>query len=201
MAGEELPMPESGPFELEAVVVGQPKRSRWRSYTGPALTVSTVEGTRLALVTHTDDTNYLLTATSGEFIARIKRRTSYGQFGPVRFRFTDVADREIGTAVARGLVKRRQLSLRTEQGRQLLLTWRGYTSIEWQLTDTDPEQLPAPEILGRVTVSTVDAWLGLQQYVVETDSGLDASERRTVIASVVCLHLIRRPPGGGASPG
>ena len=201
MAGEELPMPESGLFELETVVVGQPKRSRWRSYKGPALIVSTVEGTPLALVNHLDDTNYLLTAASGEFIAHIKRRTSYGQFGPVRFRFTDVADREIGTAVAQGLVKRRQLSLRTERGRQLLLTWRGYSSIEWHLTETDPEQLPTPAILGTVTVSTIDSWLGLQQYVVETDSRLDASERRTVIASVVCLHLIRRPPGGEASAG
>ncbi|MFJ9246711.1 hypothetical protein [Streptomyces sp. NPDC101776] len=187
-------MPEAGPFELEAVVVAQPKRSRWRRYEGPVLAVSTVEGTQLALLTHTDDTNSLLTDTSGRFLVHINRRASYGQFGPVRFRFTDVTDRELGTARTHGLINSRQLSLRTGGGRQLLLTRRGYTSIEWQLTETDPEQSPAPEILGRVTVSSIDSVLGLQQYVVETDARLDTSERRTVIASVVCLHLVRRPP-------
>ncbi|WP_043662670.1 hypothetical protein [Streptomyces xylophagus] len=193
-------MSQSGPFELETVVVGQPKRSWWRRYRGPALAVSTVEGTQLALVTHTDDTDSLLTDTSGRSLVRIERHARYGQLGPVRFRFTDVTDREIGTAGTRGLVKSRQLSLRTERGRQLLLTKGGYTSIEWQLTETDPEQSPAPEILGRVTVSTIDAWMGLQQYVVETDARLDASERRTLVASVVCLHLVRRPPGDSSAP-
>ncbi|MFD4607182.1 hypothetical protein ACFWOT_03535 [Streptomyces sp. NPDC058440] len=45
-------MTEPGLFELEAVVVGQPKRSRWRTYVGPALAVSIVEGTPLAWVTY-----------------------------------------------------------------------------------------------------------------------------------------------------
>jgi hypothetical protein len=187
-------MPEAGPFALETVVVTQPKRSRWRRYRGPALAVSTVEGTQLALLTHTDDTNSLLTDTSGRFLVHVNRRASYGQFGPVRFRFTDVTHREIGTARTHGLIKSRQLSLQTEEGRPLLLTRRGYTSTEWQVTETDPEQSPASEILGRVTVSSIDAVLGLQQYVVETDARLDTSERRTAILSVVCLHLVRRPP-------
>lgn len=187
-------MPEAGLFELEVVVVAQPKRSRWRKYVGPALAVSTVEGTELALVTHTDDTNSRLTDASGRFLVHINRRRSYGQFGRVRFRFTSVTDREIGTARTHGIVKSRQLSLLTEEGRPLFLTRRGYASTEWQLTETDPEQSPAPEILGRVTVSSIDAVLGLQQYVVETDARLGTSERRTVITSVVCLHLVRRPP-------
>ncbi|MEU1192968.1 hypothetical protein [Streptomyces sp. NPDC005859] len=193
-------MTEPGLFELEAVVVGQPKRSQWRRYVGPALAVSTVEGTPLARVTHTDDTHSLLTKTSGEFIVRIKRRSRFGQFGPVRFHFTDAADQEVGTACARGLVKTRQLGVQTEQGRQLLLTRRGHLSDEWRLTESDPEGGPAPEILGRVSVSTIDTWLGLQQYVVETDPRLDVSERRTIVASVVCLHLLRRPPGDSAAP-
>ncbi|MFF4974193.1 hypothetical protein [Streptomyces sp. NPDC001083] len=75
-------MTEPGLFELEAVVVGQPKRSRWRRYAGPALAVSTVKGTPLAWVTYSDDTYSVLTETSGEFIVGIE------QFGPVEFRFT-----------------------------------------------------------------------------------------------------------------
>ncbi|MET8450869.1 hypothetical protein [Streptomyces sp. NPDC005209] len=187
-------MTEPGLFELESVVVGQPKRSRWRRYVGPALAVSTVEGAPLAWVTFTDDTYCVLTTTSGEFIVRIE------QFGPVEFRFTDAADREVGTAGASGLVKTRQLSLRTEQGRQLLLTRLGLVSTEWHLTETDPQGGPTPEILGRVTVSTIDSWTGLQQYVVEMAPSLDACERRTIVASVVCLHQLRRPPGASASP-
>lgn len=187
-------MMEPGLFELEAVVVGQPKRSRWRRYVGPALTVCTVKGTPLAQVTYTDDTHSVLTETSGGFIVGIE------QFGPVEFRFTDAADREVGTAGARGIVKTRQLSLRTEQGRRLLLTRLSLLHTEWHLTESDPEGGPAPETLGRVTVSTIDSWIGLQQYVVETDPRLDASERRTVVASVVCLHLLRRPPGDSTTP-
>ena len=187
-------MTEPGLFELETVVVGQPKRSRWRRYMGPALVMSTLEGTPLAWVTYTDDTYSVLTKTSGEFIVRIE------QFGPVEFRFTDAADREVGTAGARGLIKTRQLSLQTEQGRRLLLTRLGLLHTEWHLTETDPEGRPGPEILGRVTVSTIDSWIGLQQYVVEMDPRLDASERRTVVASVVCLHLLRRPPGASTAP-
>jgi hypothetical protein len=186
-------MTEPGLFEVETVVVEQPKRSRWRRYLGPALAVSTVEGIPLAQVTHTDNTQSLLTETSGGLIVRIMRT------GPAQFRFTDAADREAGTADAPGLVKSRQLSLRTEQGRQLLLTRQGLF-VEWLLTETGPEGSPAPEVLGRVTVSTVDAWLGLQQYVVETSPRLDASERRTVVASVVCLHLLRRPPDRSTAP-
>jgi hypothetical protein len=183
-----------GLFELEAVVVGQPKRSRWRRYVGPALAVSTVEGTPLARVTCTDDTHCVLTKASGEFVVGIE------QFGPVEFRFTDAADREVGTADARGLAKTRQLSLRTERGRRLLLTRPGLLHAEWHLTQTDPEGGPAPGVLGRVTVSTIDSWIGLQQYVVEMDPRLGASERRTVVASVVCLHLLRRPPGATTAP-
>lgn len=193
-------MTESGLFELETVVVGQPKRSRWRSYKGPWLTVSTVEGALLAQVTHTDDTRFLLTRTSGELITEIARHAGFAQFGSVRFRFTDPADREVGSAVARGLVKTRQLSVQTERGRRLFLTRLGHLSDEWCLTETDPEQSPAPEVLGRVTVSSVDAWLGLQRYVLEMAPGLDAGERRTVVVSTVCLHLLRRPPGDSASP-
>ncbi|MGW7404302.1 hypothetical protein ACWGI9_11280 [Streptomyces sp. NPDC054833] len=187
-------MTEPGLFELEAVVVGQPKRSRWRRYLGPAMAVSTVKGTPLAWVTYTDDTYAVLTETSGEFIVRIE------QFGPVEFRFTDAADREVGTAGARGLIKTQQLGLQTEQGRQLLLTRPGLLYAEWHLTETDPEGRPAAEILGRVTVSTIDSWIGLQQYVVEMDPRLDASERRTVVASVICLHRLRRPPSGSTAP-
>ncbi|MGW3124768.1 hypothetical protein [Streptomyces sp. NPDC001123] len=194
-------MTEPGPFALEAVVVGQPKRSKWRTYRGPVLAVSTVEGTPLAEVTDIDHTQFVLTATSGEVVVRIEKRSwsePFQQFGPVRFHFTDGADREIGTAGAGGVVKSRQLSLRTERGRRLLLTRQGQLSVEWHLTDTAPEGGPAPKTLGRVTVSTIDSWIGLQQYVVEMDPRLDVSERRTVVASVVCLHLIRRPPGEGS---
>lgn len=193
-------MTEADPFALEAVVVAQPKRSWWRTYRGPALAVSTVEGTPLAHVTHIDDTLYLLTKASGELVVRIERNAGFWQFGPVRFRFIDAADREVGTAAARGLVKSGQLSLRTEQQRALLLTRLGL-STEWRLTETDPQEDPAAEVLGRVTVSTIDAWIGLQQYVVVADPRLDASERRALIASVVCLHLVRRPPGGNSAPG
>ncbi|MFI7503978.1 hypothetical protein ACIBVL_36965 [Streptomyces sp. NPDC049687] len=187
-------MTEPGLFELEAVVVGQPKRSRWRRYMGPVLAVSTVKGTPLAWVTYTDGTYSVLTETSGEFLFRIEK------FGSAKFRFTDAAGREVGTAGARGLIKTRQLSLQTEQGRPLLLTRPGLPYTEWHLTETDPDGGPAPEILGRVTVSTIDSWIGLQQYVVEMDPRLDADERRTVVASVVCLHLLRRPPGDSTAP-
>ncbi|MET7689042.1 hypothetical protein ABZT06_13875 [Streptomyces sp. NPDC005483] len=187
-------MTEPGLFELETVVVGQPKRSRWRRYLGPVLTVATVKGTPLARVTYTDDTHCVLTDMSGDFIIRIE------QSGPAEFRFTDAADREVGAAGARGLVKSRQLELRTEKGRRLLLTRPGLPYIQWHLTDPAAEGGPMPEVLGRVTVSTIDSWIGLQQYVVEMDSRLDAHERRTVIAATVCLHLIRRPPGDSAAP-
>ncbi|MER7178727.1 hypothetical protein ABT404_04415 [Streptomyces hyaluromycini] len=196
-------MTEPDLFALEAVVVAQPKRSRWRRYRGPVLAVSTVEGTPLAEVTDTDTDHkhFVLTRTSGEFVVRIEKRSwsdPFEQFGPVRFHFSDGADREAGTAGARGLIKSRQLSLRTERGRRLLLTRQGL-SVEWHLTEADPAQSPAPEILGRVTMSTIDPWIGLQQYVVDMAPSLDASERQTVVASVVCLHLIRRPPGEGTA--
>ncbi|WP_326672211.1 hypothetical protein [Streptomyces canus] len=178
MAGVGRPSAEADLFAREAVVVRQPKRSWWRRYAGPALAVSTVEGTLLA---------------PGECLVRIEWS------GPAEFRFTDDTGREVGTAVAGHFIKTWQLTLGTEQGRRLLLTRRGHLSTEWQLTETDPHRSPAPEVLGRVTASTHDAWIGLQQYVVETAPGLDASERRTVIASVVCLHLLRRPPGGNNS--
>ncbi|MFE9094371.1 hypothetical protein [Streptomyces sp. NPDC007264] len=194
MAGEGRPIAEPGLFDLEAVVVGQPKRSRWRRYVGPALAVSPVEGTPLAWVTYTDDTHSVLTKTSGESVVRIE------QFGPAEFRFTDARDREVGTVAARGLMKTLRLSLETEQGRRLLLTRPGLPSTEWHLTQTGQEGGPAPGTLGRVTVSTIDPWIGLQQYVVEMDPRLDASERRTVVASVVCLHRLRRPPGGSTAP-
>lgn len=187
-------MAEPGLFELETVVVGQPKRSRWRRYLGPALALSPATGAPLAWVTYTDDTCSVLTHTSGQFLVGIE------QFGPTEFRFTDSADQEVGTADARGLVKTRQLTLRTEQGRQLLLTRPGLLNTEWHLTETDPGSDPAPEILGRVRVSTIDSWIGLQQYVVEMGPSLNASERRTVIASVVALHLLRRPPGDHTTP-
>ncbi|MET9462770.1 hypothetical protein ABZY05_48665 [Streptomyces canus] len=193
MAGEGRPSAEADLFALEAVVVRQPKRSWWRRYAGPALAMSTVEGTLLAHVTHTDDTHSLLAKASGECLVRIE------WFRPGEFRFTDDTGREIGTACAEHFIKTWQLTLGTEQGRRLLLTRRGHLSTEWQLTETDPHRSPAPELLGRVTASTHDAWIGLQQYVVETAPGLDVSERRTVIASVVCLHLLRRPPGSSSA--
>jgi hypothetical protein len=150
--------------------------------------VSTVEGTPLAQVTYTDDTHCSITNASGACVVRIE------QSGPAQFRFTDATDREVGTAGTGRFVKTWQLHLGTVQGRRLLLTRRGPLSTEWQLTETDPDQGPAPEILGRVTVST------LQQYVVETAPALDTPERRTVVASVVCLHLLRRPPGSSSAP-
>ncbi|MGI5460848.1 hypothetical protein ACQEWB_48335 [Streptomyces sp. CA-249302] len=181
-------------FDLETVVVGQPKRSRWRSYTGPALAVSTITGIPLAHVTRTDPTHSVLTTTSGELIARIE------QYGPAEFRFTDAADQEVGTANAPGYLTTRQLILHTHRQRRFLLTRPGLPFTRWQLTETDPEGSPAPDILGRVTVSTTDSWIGLQQYVVETDPRLEASERRTVLASVVCLHRLRRPPDSTTTP-
>ncbi|MFS4096338.1 hypothetical protein [Streptomyces sp. AF1A] len=187
-------MTEPGLFECDAVVVAQPRRSRWRRYVGPDLTVSTVEGAPLAQVTCTDETFSVLTEASGGFVVRIEHS------GPAEFRFTDSADREVGTAAAPGLARTRQLSLRTERGRPLLLTRPGLLHAEWHLTETDPEEVPAPEILGRVTVSTIDAWIGLQQYVVDMEPRLDACERRTVVAAVVCLHLLRRPPGRSTAP-
>jgi hypothetical protein len=193
VAGEGRPSAEADLFALEAVAVRQPKRSWWRRYAGPALAVSTVEGTLLAHVTHADDTHSLLAKASGECLVRIE------WFGPAEFRFTDDTGREVGTAGAGHFIKTWQLTLGTEQGRRLLLTRRGHLSTEWQLTETDPHRSPAPEVLGRVTASTDDAWIGLQQYLVETAPGLDASERRTAIASVVCLHLLRRPPGSSGS--
>jgi hypothetical protein len=120
---------------------------------GPALTVSTVEGTLLAHLTHSNDTHSVLT-------------------------------KPAGTASAGTFIRSWQLSLQPERGRRLLLTRRDRLST----------------VLGRVTVSTHDAWIGLQQYLVETSPGLDTAERRTVIASVVCLHLLRRPPGGSSAP-
>lgn len=189
------PLTGDGLFALEAVVVGQPKRSRWRSYKGPALTVSTVEGTPLAHVTHTGDTLSLLTNVSGECVVRIEKSSSFGQFGPVGFHLTDAAGQEVGAVDARGAIKTAQQSLRTVHGRALFLTRRALLSTEWQLTETDPQRGAASRVLGRVTVSTIDAWLGLQQYVLVLDPSLDASERRTVVSSVVCLHLLRRPPG------
>jgi hypothetical protein len=186
---------EPGLFELESVVVGQPKRSRWRRYVGPALTMSAVQGAPLACVTYTDDTYALLTDPCGQSILGIE------QFGPAEFRFTDAADREVGTADAPGFVKTRRLNLRSEQGRRLLLTRPGLLNTEWHLTESEPtDGGPVPDVLGRVTVSTIDAWFGLQQYVVDMDPRLTASERRTVVASVVCLHLLRRPPGSSSSP-
>ncbi|MEU6147838.1 hypothetical protein ABZ848_46815 [Streptomyces sp. NPDC047081] len=187
-------MTQAGLFDLEAVVVRQPKRSLWRRYTGPVLSVSTMTGTPLASVTYTDDTHLVVTEAAGQLIARIE------QFRSRKFRFTDAAGQEVGSADAPGLMKTRQLRLHTPGQRRLLLTRPGLPFIQWQLTETDPEESPAPEILGRVTVSTVDSWIGLQQYGVETDPRLDPGERRTVLASVICLHHLRRPPSDRGTP-
>ncbi|MEU3341302.1 hypothetical protein [Streptomyces sp. NPDC006668] len=195
MAEDEVRMTEPGLFDLDAVVVGQPKRSRWRRYLGPVLAVSTREGTTLAWVTCTDDTHYVLTHTSGDVIVRIE------QYGPAEFRFTDAAHREIGHADAPGLFKSLQLKLRTDQGRHLFLTRPGLPYTQWHLTETAPEGVPTQGLLGRVTVSTIDPWIGLQQYAVDMDPRLGAGDRRTVVAAVICLHLLRRPPGDSAAPG
>lgn len=194
MAGEEEQQTEPALFELETVVLAEPKRSRWRRYQGPALAVSTAHGPPLAQVTFFDDTHLVLTHTSGEPVLHIE------QSEPSEFRFTDAADREIGHASAPRLFKSTQLKLSTAEGRQLLLARPGLPYSQWHLTETAPHENPAPEVLGRVTVSTVDSWIGLQQYVVETDPRLNAQDRRTVIAAVVCLHVLRRPPGAKASP-
>ncbi|MEU0413177.1 hypothetical protein ABZ307_35925 [Streptomyces griseorubiginosus] len=183
-------------FALETVVVGQPKRSWWRRYLGPVLAVSTVEGTPLGDVTLTDDTHCFLTTASGECVLRVE------QSGPAEFRLATGTGREFGTLSTGRFVKTAQLRLRTERGRPLFLTRRGQLSAEWQLTETDPAPIsaPAPTVLGRVTMSTIDAWIGLQRYLIETVPGLDGSERRTVLAAVVCLHLLRRPPGSSSAP-
>ncbi|MEU9380743.1 lonely Cys domain-containing protein, partial [Streptomyces sp. NPDC048279] len=161
-------MGEHGLFESETVLVGQPKRSWWRRYTGPALVVSTPAGTPLGQVVYTDDAYGVLATTSGRFVVRIE------QSGPARFRLTDAADREVGTVDARGPAGTRRLALGTQGGRRFLLTRPGLLSTEWDLTQSGPDGGPAPELLGRVTVSTVDAWLGLQRYLVEVDPRLDA---------------------------
>ncbi|MEU1184553.1 hypothetical protein ABZ464_44465 [Streptomyces sp. NPDC005820] len=194
-------MTEPDLFEVAVVVVRQPKRSWWRRYRGPELAVSTVEGTPLAEVTNTDDTDFLLAQVSGEFIVRIEKHARFGPMSPVHFRFIDAEGQEVGCARASGLVKTRQLSFRTERSRPLFLTWLAHLSVEWQLTETDPLRTPKPETLGRVTVSTVDPWLGLQQYVVEATRRLDTSERQTFLTMVICLHLLRRPPGHGSAVG
>ncbi|MEU1513884.1 hypothetical protein ABZ490_17265 [Streptomyces sp. NPDC005811] len=194
-------MTEPELFALSAVVVRQPKRSGWRRYKGPDLAVSTVEGTPLAEVINTDDTDFLLARLSGAFILRVERHVGLAPWTPVRFRFLDAEGREVGRARASGLVKTRQLSFRTDRSRPLFLTRTALVGIEWRLTETDPLPNGEPESLGRVTVSTVDRWLGLQQYVVETTPHLDTSERQTFLAMVVCLHLLRRPPGEGSAPG
>ncbi|KUN84219.1 hypothetical protein [Streptomyces griseoruber] len=193
-------MTEPDLSELTAVVVRQPKRSWWRRYRGPELTVSTVEGTPLAEVTNTDDTDFLLAHVSGEFIVRVKKHAGFASMGPVRFHLIDAEDHEVGRVRPSRLVKTRQLGFRTERSRPLFLTRLAHLAIEWQLTETDPLRTPEPESLGRVTVSTVDRWLGLQQYVVETTPRLDTSERQTFIAMVICLHLLRRPPGDSSAP-
>ncbi|WP_244372022.1 hypothetical protein [Streptomyces griseorubiginosus] len=181
-------------FDLDAVVVAQPKRSRWRRYLGPALAVSTPEGTALATVTCTDDTHCVLTHTSGEVIVHIEHS------GPAEFRFTDAAQREVGHADAPGVFKSLQLKLQTDRGRHLFLSRPGLPFTRWHLTETAPEGVPTQGILGRVTVSTIDSWIGLQQYVVDMDPRLEASDRRTVVAAVICLHLLRRPPGDSTAP-
>ncbi|MFF3617245.1 hypothetical protein [Streptomyces sp. NPDC002580] len=179
--------------------MGQPKRSRWRDYKGPDLVASTVQGVPLGHVTFTDDTCSVLTRATGEVIVRIDRFRS-ARFWSARFSITAADGREVGTAGARGLVKSLQLSLRSEQGRGLHLSRASLMHTEWHLTEAGPDGRPGPEVLGRVTMSTIDSWIGLEQYVVEMDSRLDAAERRTVVASVVCLHRIRRPPGN-STPG
>ncbi|WP_460060957.1 hypothetical protein [Streptomyces sp. YKOK-I1] len=196
-------MTEPDLFEWSAVVVRQPQRSWWRLYKGPVLAVSTVEGTPLAEVISADDTDFLLADRSGEFIVRIERQAGFGPWSPVDFRFTDAEGREVGCARASGPAKTRQLSFRTEGCRPLFLTRLAHLAIEWRLTETDPLRAgaPEPESLGRVTVSTVDLWRGWQQYVVETTPRLDTSERQTFIALVVCLHVLRRPPGDSSAPG
>ncbi|NUR02696.1 MAG: hypothetical protein HOY79_41070 [Streptomyces sp.] len=42
--------------------------------------------------------------------------------------------------------------------------------------------------------------IGLRQYVVDTGPRLEAGDRRTVLTAVICLHLLRRPPGDSAAP-
>ncbi|MFJ8111788.1 hypothetical protein [Streptomyces sp. NPDC096132] len=186
-------------FEPATLVVGQPRRSRWRRYVGPALAVSTVEGTLLAVVTQLTPSQYALREPSGPLVVRIRKRSRFGEFWAARFHFTDAGGRDVGTAGARGLVKTAQLTLHTAQGRRLFLTRRSLLPGLWELTETDPEPNERPEPVGRVTARSADPWLGLQEYVVEMDARLEPAERRTLIASVVCLHLLRRPPGSSAA--
>ncbi|OQR64402.1 hypothetical protein B6E66_08775 [Streptomyces maremycinicus] len=71
-------MTEPRLFGLDSVVVGQPRRSRWRRYAGPALAVSTRERTPLAHVTRLDDTRWLLAETSGDLVMWINRLSRWG---------------------------------------------------------------------------------------------------------------------------
>ncbi|MFF9396771.1 hypothetical protein [Streptomyces griseoluteus] len=68
------------------------------------------------------------------------------------------------------------------------------------MTDAAREQDRREAPVGRVTVSTMEYWTGRQRYVVETGLELEPPERRGVVASAVCLHLLRRVLDGGTSP-
>ena len=208
-------------FELGTVVIAQPKHpvfaggSPWPraalSSVNPKLVLSTVEDSPLGSVRPVTRTRhgfvdvtgsqFALMDTHESILLRIKVDTAFGGIGKVRFRFTDGSGSEVGAAVARGLVKTRELHLHVAEGRHLRLSRTTLVSKEWLLADAGHGPVSRATAVGRVTVGSVEQWRGRQRYVVEMGPGLEPAERRVVLASAVSLHLLRRVLGGDSAPG
>ncbi|MGW4440796.1 hypothetical protein ACWELO_34610 [Streptomyces sp. NPDC004596] len=206
------PLRGAGPFESTVVVIAQTERpffEGWKALLagpGPLLVLSTAEDTPLGAVKPIPKSrpglprdDYALVGPEGSLLLQIEVDDVLPSLGKVRFRFTDASGDEVGTAVTRWFLRSRELHLRTAEGRHLCLSRAG-ANREWLMADSAREQDRREAPVGRVTVSTMKSWSGRQRYVVETGPELELTERRGVVASAVCLHLLRRVLAGGTSP-
>ncbi|MEU4269498.1 hypothetical protein [Streptomyces sp. NPDC026092] len=117
-------------------------------------------------------------------------------FGRPRFQVTDADGQPIGEVHAYGRIHHtRLLEIRAGSG-ALRLTRTALLGKTWLVRDSSGGEV------GRVTVSIVRSFDGLQGYRVDLDRQAGSEQRRLVVAAAVCLQVIRRwrsdPRGGPA---
>lgn len=181
-------------FSLDGVILAQPRRPILRSYHGPRMNLSSADGTVFGHLHKRGEYEYTVRDLKSRALLSIDL-VSGAAFGRPLFQLADGQDRRIGEVQTQGRVFRtRLLHVRTEGG-TLRLTRNAPMGRIWLVEDD------ADVRLGRVTVSTVRSFDGLQQYAVELDQRAGAGQGRLIVAAVVCLQVVRRwIDGSGGSP-
>lgn len=173
-------------FGLDVVILAEPRRSVLRAYHGPKMHLAADDGTVLAHLHERGPFTYALRDLGNRPLLGVDLVSGRG-LGRPRFRLTDARSCQIGEVYAPGRINHtRLLDIRTGNGDALRLTRTALMGKIWLVRD----HLDVG--VGRVTVSTVRSFDGLQQYRVELDRHAPSEQRRLAVAATVCLQVIRR---------